>query len=259
MKTNQNEQSQKLQTKTLKTKQKQIIDLLLRFRHLQQPQIQQFLNHKHKERIRTWLNDLTDRQYVFRIYEKEVEGKPSEYCLDKGSISYLKEKGRTQRLIKRIYKEKTNSQTFRIHSQFLATVYLSLLELTANTKARLNFYTKDDLRNIKYLILPHPDCYFAITERTGMIQRYFLDIFDNEKFMYKRVYQYLNYFNKQYWQKHSSKPFPKIIFVCPNVKAKLSLHKFIQKKINAVPIFYLAINDDVKTHGFNKNILTEVE
>lgn len=243
-------------TRKLKIKQTEIIEYLLKFRHLQQPQIQQLLNHKHKERIRIWLNELVDSHYIFRIYEREVGGKPSEYCLDKGSILYLRQKGTNERLLKRIYKEKTNSQAFRDRSIFIATVYLSLLELTKKTRAKLNFYTKDDLRNIKYLILTHPDCYFAITEKSGAIQRYFLDVFQDEEFMYKRFYQYDNYFKKQYWQKHTIKTFPKILLICIDEKAKRKLYGFIKKKLGEnSPSFFLSSLVEIQEQGINKNVL----
>ncbi len=247
-------------TKKLKTKQTEIINHLLYFRHLQQPQIQQLLNHKHKERIRTWLNDLTDRNYIFRIYEKQIGEKPSEYCLDKESIPYLKANGTSERLLKRVYKEKTNSQAFRERSELLATIYLSLLKLTKKTTAKLNFYTKDDLYNIKYLIHPHPDCYFAITEKSGNVKRYFLDVFDNEDFMFKRFYQYRNYFRKRYWQNHTSKPIPTIIFICPSEKAKLKIYGFIQKKLEDDSLaFYLSTKKEVQEIGICREVLKKVE
>lgn len=240
-------------------KQAEIIEHVFHFRHLQLPQIQQLLHHTYKERVRMWLTDLVDKHYLFRVYKKEFGGKPSEYCLDKGSIHYLKTKGISQKLLKRIYKEKTSSQSFRETSVFLATIYLSLLILTQKTKAKLNFYNKDQLHNIKYLIFPYPDCYFAITEKSGNIKRYFLDVFTNEKFMYKRFYQYDNYYKKQYWQKHTIKPFPTVIFVCGDEKAKRKLYGFIRKRIEEdSPLFYLSTIQEIQSNGMKKEVLQKV-
>jgi hypothetical protein len=123
----------------------------------------------------------------------------------------------------------------------------------------LNFYTRDDIHNIKYLVIPHPDCYFAITENGGNIKRYFLDVFDNENFMYKRFYQYNNYFKKQYWQKNSTKPFPTIIFICPDEKAKTKLRGFIKKKLEEnSPLFYLSTWEEIQKQGINKQTLEKV-
>lgn len=244
----------------LTDKQQEIIDHVFHFRHLHLPQIQHLLNHKHKERIRTWLNDLTERHYLKRFYEKELAGKPSEYCLDIASIPYLKEKGTSERLVKRVYKEKTNSKSFRDHCEFVATFYLGLRELTKKTEATLHFYTKDDMYHTKYLIYPLPDSSITIVEKNETTARYFLDVFEDELFMYKRVYQYLNYFKKQYWQDHTSKPFPKIILVCSSEHALGRLCTFIQKKRSEdAPSFYLTTKEAIHMKGVNKQVLQKVE
>jgi len=247
-------------SKKLKTRQKEIIDHLLKFRHLQQPQIQQLLNHKYKERVRTWLNDLVERKYIFRIYEKQVGGKPSEYCLDIGSIPYLKERKVDEALINKIYDEKTHSQEFRDHCIFLTTIYLSLYALTKKTHTILSFYTKTDLCEYKYLILPHPDCYFAIKENSRKIKRYFLDIFDDESFVYRRFYQYQNYYKKNYWQKNAKRPFPEIIFVYPTESLKKKAYGFIQKKLDSnSPTYYLSMREIIQKNGVIRDVLKKVE
>ncbi len=255
-----NKQPTQQTTKKLKTRQKEIIDQLLKFRHLQQPQIQELLNHKHKERVRIWLNDLVERKCIFRIYEKQVGGKPSEYCLDIGSIPYLREKEVDEALINKIYDEKTHSQEFRDHCIFLATIYLSLCTLTKKTHTSLSFYTKTDLYGYKYLILPHPDCYFAIKESPRRIKRYFLDIFDDESFVYRRFYQYQNYYKKKYWQKNAKKPFPEIISIYSKESLKKKVYGFIQKKLDTnSPKFYLSTWEEIQKQGISRRVLTKVE
>jgi len=56
----------------LKPKQKEIIDNILRFRYLTRPQLQLLLNHKTWKRVITWLNELTDKQYIFQFYTKKT-------------------------------------------------------------------------------------------------------------------------------------------------------------------------------------------
>jgi len=135
MKTKQQEKQNQL-----KDRQKEIIDYLLRFRYLTRLQIQTLLHHKSKDYVLEWLNDLVDKQYIFRFYTKEFAGKPSEFCLNKGSTAYLREKGIDERIIKRIYDEKTRSQIFRKHNIFLATLYLSLITLVETTGATLSWW-----------------------------------------------------------------------------------------------------------------------
>lgn len=251
--------TQQNQNKKLKDRQKEIVDYILRYRYISRPQIQTLLHHKSRDNVLEWLNDLTDKGYLFRFYSKEFAGKPSEYCLDKGSILYLRENGVSERILKRIYTEKTNSQTFREHCKLILTIFLSLEELVAKTEAALSFNTKDDLHNVKYLPFPHPDCYFAITEKTGRIKRYFLDAFDDSSFMKKRTYQYVNYFKKRYWQKHTTKSFPEIILICKTDKDKKNLCNFIQKKFKTnSPDFYQSTWIGVIKQGMNKQTLEKI-
>lgn len=243
----------------LTDRQREILDLLSTFRYLTRPQIQTILNHKHKVRIIEWLDDLTERNYIYRFYSKEFAGTPSEYCLDSASIPYFKEKNRDERILKRIYTEKKNSQIFRKHNIFIASIYLSLVDLMSITKGRVDFYSRSQLYNIKYLIIPHPDCYFAITEKSGTVKRYFLDAFENDSFLYKRVYQYLHYFKKKHWQNHTDKSFPEIILICPDVRIKRKLYTFIQKKLEETsPSFYLSTKEEIETKGIRKETLQKV-
>ena len=162
----------------LKNREKEIIDNLLRFRFLNRPQVQTILNHKYKEKVIRWLNNLTKRGYIFRIYSKEFAGIPSIYCLDKGSIPYLREKEVEERIIKRIYKEKTRSQTFRDRCLLIADIYLSLQKQSKKDKTNLDFYTQMDLENIDHLPDNLPHAYFSIKGTSKRTKRYFLEIFD---------------------------------------------------------------------------------
>jgi len=51
-----------------------------------------------------------------------------------------------------------------------------------------------------YLILSEPDAYFTLEDPTGVIKRYFLDIFDDltpRMILRKRIKQYFSYFEKK--------------------------------------------------------------
>lgn len=68
------------------------------------------------------------------------------------------------------------------------------------------------------------------------------------------------YFKKQYWQKHTTKTFPKIILICPNEMEKQKIYGFVKKKINEdSPFFYLSINEEIEKNGINKNTLKKIE
>lgn len=96
-----NTQKQQPEQEILKDQQKEIIDSLLRFRYLNRLQIQTMLHHKSWKRIILWLNDLTEKHYLFRFYTRNFAGKQSEYCLDTASIGYLKNRNINEALLKK--------------------------------------------------------------------------------------------------------------------------------------------------------------
>ena len=255
---------QKQTTYKLKNRQKEIINQLLRFRYLTRPQIQTLLNHKYKEKVIEWLNELTKERFVFRIYEKEFRAKPSEYCLDKSSISYLRENGIEARLLKRVYAEKNLSQTFRNHSKLIASIYLSLEKLVKETKATLHFYTQTDLYKIENLINPPVDAYFAIVEEDKTTKTYFLEVFDPlppRMHLKGRIREYFEYFKSELWQEHTGKDFPEVIFVAPDQSSKKYLMRKIREKLGSedTPIFYLLTWEEIETTGINRDTLNKVE
>ncbi len=255
-------------TKPIKVKPNQhnILKHLLKYRFLNRIQIQTLLHHKNHKPILTWLNELVTNGYLKQDYDKKIASTPTVYFLGLESRKYFKNhtdfKNLNLGILNRIWREEKLSQTFRDHCQFVADIYLSLLKLTARTKAKLHFSTKTDLYGMDYMILPSPDAYFAIEETNGAIKRYFLDIFDDVPpgVMRNRVRQYFYYYNKDYWQDHTDKPFPAIILVCPNDRLKNHLTYYIQKKLEQESElnFYLTTWNSIKAKGLVKEVLLKV-
>lgn len=215
----------------LKPRELEILILLYRFRYLTSHHIQTLLNHKHREAIRRWLNNLTNKKYVTRFYSRKFGGDAAYYCLDRTTRQYLKEHSEIKEmnlgLLDRVYKEKTLSKTFQNHCLFLADVYISLLELIKKNNAKLHFYTKTDLHRILYLIFKHPDAYFAIEETDKSIKRYFLDIFDPmppRGQMYKRIYQYFTYYEKSSG-KTTTRILFLLLFLLPRILGQRGIYK----------------------------------
>ncbi len=258
---------------TLKPRQQEILILLYRFRFLDRHQIQTMLNHKHMEKVRLWLNDLTQQGYIHRSYSKQFRGEAAIYCLVTKSRRYLKnlkpdkEKGRetiNKLLLNRIYREKTLSTTFRKHCMLIADIYLSLLTLVNKNKAKLHFYNKIDLYGINYLIMPYPDAYFAIEEAKGTIKRYFLDVFDElppRMILRRRVRQYLRYYDKGEWQDQAKKPFPEILLICPDERSKSYVVRFVKKifEYEDSPSFYLSTWQEIQKKGINRQVLHKLD
>lgn len=254
-------------TKSKPTKrQKEILHNLYKFHYLNRNQIQTLLNHKKFNRIISWLNELTKQRYIARYFNRKFAGLPAVYCLDiKARKELIDEEEISDSILNRVYQHKRNSNKFKKHCMFLADIYLSLIKLAEKNKAKLSFYTNTDLYKTKYLILPIPDSYFAIEEKSKITKRYFLDIFDplaSPKWLHKRVIQYFEYFDKEYWQKNTDKPFPEIIMVCPDEEYKKELERFIKKMMKrsiSDLSFYISTWTKIKNEGMNRQTLQKIE
>ncbi len=246
----------------------EIILLLLKFRFINRIQFQTLLHHKNHSRLLLWLTYLTEHGYINKYYDKTFAGGSAVYSLGTTGRTYLKKhpevtKGINLLSLDRVWREKNNSLQFRNRWLFLVDVYLSLVGLTTKTMAELHFSTKTDLYGMDYMVLPLPDAYFAIVEKDKTIKRYFLDILPDVRaaILRKRIRQYVYYYDHNYWQDHTNKPFPEIILVFPTVQLKNQLYYAIRKKLELVPDmnFYLTTRDLIKSKGLCREALQKVE
>lgn len=247
----------------LKPKQIEILLLLYRFRFLNRNQIQKLMSHKHFNRVIVWLNELANEKYIVRDYNRRLAGKPSVYFLGTGGRKVLMEMEDIKKsLLERVYQEKRTSQAFREHCMLIAEIYMSLLSLVEKNNAKLNFYTKNELSDIKYLVLPHPDIYFSI-EQKSLTKRYFLDVFDSYssgKWLFKRVQQHIHYFEENYWQDHNPNPFPEILFVYQEEKTMKILETLVRKRTAGYEgiSFSLVSGNDIRLKGISRELLRRV-
>lgn len=280
---------QPAQLPKLKPRQIEILILLHRFRYLSRPQIQTVLGHKTWAKVIIWLNDLTDQHYIYRYYEPKLAGKPAIYCLDKASVRYLRklasltpeQQGQagvpnaekdyleiTDSQLKRIYRDKTLSDTFREHCLFLADMYLSLQKDCRHFDSELTFFTNTDIQYVKHFPIPRPDAYYVIKRPDDKIERYFLTVFDPmppRMVLRRRIWHYCNYHEEHYWQKkRPDRRFPDIIFILPDDRSKRYVirqaktiieKEWLENKIT----FFVGTWQEARDKGIDWEVLTEVE
>jgi len=253
-------------------KQIEILKLIYKFRFLNRTQLQSILNHKQKQKIIIWLNQLTEQKYLKRYFDKKLATIPAAYSLGSMARKYFLKnpelyKDITAPLLSRVWRESSSTQKFKRHCMLVADIYISLIKLIYQAdggKGKLNFFAKTDLGGVQYLILPEPDAYFSLGDKDGLVKRYLLDIFDDlppRMIMRKRIKQYFNYFEKAYWQDHMKHDFPEIIIVCPDNTSKNYLNVFIKRMLKEKTeelSFYLALRDEIQQKGLNKGVLEKV-
>ncbi len=252
------------------TKQIEILKLIYKFRFLNRTQLQSILNHKQKQKIIIWLNQLTEQKYLKRYFDKRLATVPAAYSLGSMARKYFLKnpelyKDITAPLLSRVWRESSSTQKFKKHCMLVADIYISLLNLIRkDDKGKLTFFTKTDLKGVQYLILPEPDVYFTLEDPTGLIKRYLLDIFDDlppRMILRKRIKQYFSYFEKNYWQDHMKHDFPEIIIVCPDTTSKNYLNVFIKRMLKEKMedlSFYLALREEIANQGLSSHVLYKV-
>src|SRR5450830_1672307 len=95
-------------------KQQEILTLIYQFRFLNRVQIQTLLNHKDYKTINQWLKDLTDKEYINRIYSNKPgeNMKPAIYYLSLNGIRCLKALEFSSVQLKKLNREKERSESF---------------------------------------------------------------------------------------------------------------------------------------------------
>ena len=258
-----------METPEITPKQLEILILLYRYRFLNRKHIQEFLNHKDPKRINAWLKDLTQknitgRKYSYRLKENT---KPAVYHLATKSLRILKgRKGINDKLLGRVYRDKTRSERLIGHSTLLADVYFYLQSQASYDKQILHFFTKADLSTHYYLPYNRPDAYIALEDNRQNIKRYFLEIVDEgtPRFMLRnRVSTYLEYYEGGNWQTKTGHPFPSILIICPNVNIKNFLHKHINQTLEQEAqdeiSFFLTTREEVVHSQMKHNVWQKVE
>lgn len=250
----------KSQPESVTKKQLEILILLYRFRYLNRHHLQKFLNHKSHSLITTYLKDLTDRNIIDRNYSKTIPNinKPAIYFLSLNSRPILIKHGFDEIVLKRVYKEKSNSKAFQDHWLFVADFYFRFLETSQRHKAKLTFLTATDLKNYRYTPLKEPDAYLVVKDRQE-IKRYFLEVLnpgDPYFVILSIINKYIRYFEEGYWQDHYEYPFPKILIIYPNLKIKKWLARTIEEKFEENEVefpVYLANRSRIKNLGIDNH------
>ncbi len=257
--------------KKLKPHFEKLTILSYRFRFINTEQVQFLLHHKHHERIRIWLNELTKNKYLKRYYKKKLDEEPAAFSLGvmgrKYFLTHPEIKDINHSDLDRVWREYKYTRTFKNHCLFLAHMYISLLKFVKQVGLKednLHFFTNTDLKGVKHLIYPNPDAYFIIKQKDGSQKKYFVDVFDwynKKKEMEKRVWQYIKYFSKKTWQHNMETSFPEIILVFPNTVKKYEMNGFIKSQLKGkkptMP-FYLSTWDEIKHQGINRATLQKV-
>jgi hypothetical protein len=253
---------------TITSKQESIISLIFRFRFLDRTQIQKFLKHKDYKTINEWLKDLTEKEYISRIYDTRHASntKPAIYYSAKNGIAYIKsQNGGNTKIVQKLYREKNQTKIFINACQLVADIYLDLSN-RKDKRASFKISVKSDypahpLGDMIMEISPH-----AFIEQTAdnQTKQYFLETFINlpAEILRMRIKKYLSYYQASDWEAETNKPFPTILFICPDDKISAYVQHYTQTKIAMLDEpdlnIHITENDKVREFGITGDIWTRI-
>lgn len=252
----------KVEVPKITDKEREIINLISKFRFLNSIHIQKALGHKYHNRVNNWLKDLLDKELICKIEDKKDITKPPIYCLSQKAKYILIEDGNINKnFLKWLYKEKDRDETFIEHHLSLADIYIFFLS-KQKKNTTLNFFNKHELRTYKFFPEDLPDAYIS-TKTNETSNRYFLNLFEEytpKWVLRKKVKDYISYFEEGNWQSNTKEKFPKILLVSPDENTKKHLSFFIKSKINIFEdlSFYLTTKNKLQDTNI-ENIWGKVE
>ncbi len=215
----------------LTNREKEIVELVYKFRFINRHQIQKLLNHKDARRINAWLKILTEYNFLGRIYSQKLleNTKPAIYYLSGVGIRYIKEKNKLElKDVKKFYQDKNASQKFIDHCINVCEYYTNMRAYERSIDNKYFFFTKTECYTNELLAQLKPDLYMARTKDKETI-RYFLDILDSHvpRFALRyRIKQYIEFYDE--W--HEKEKFPYVLLVLPDQKKMKHLMKYTSKQ-----------------------------
>lgn len=248
-------------------KQTEILTLIYQFRFLNRTQIQQLLKHKDPKTINTWLKDLTEKQYLNRIYSNTigVNTKPAIYYPAINAIRYFKSLDQDNSAhLKKLYRDNERSQSFIDDQIFIANICLDILMI--NTKGEIN-YTFETAAGVTsnsiYKFMEDLSPQLIFTKKTkSQFKQFVFVILDSAQPKYiikKKMKSYIELFFTNEWEENTGKSFPIVLFACQTLAlmifAKRTIKKLLDDYQNPEEFeAWFATNDDIREQGISAEI-----
>lgn len=256
-------------------KQKEIVNLVFRFRFINRHQLQRLFGHKDPSRLNKWLKDLVNKKYLGRIYSHKLleNTKPAIYYLGNNGIIWARYEGMEWRndsielkYLKKFYEDKHASESFINHCTAMFDIYLQFKAVEKQSKnTEFDFETKteswinaqidknyeEDFDNIKELI-PDASIEKIVETKDKMTTNlYFIILFDAHVPRYAMRYKIDQYIKCHEDNDGKHIPgltieFPIILLIFPTQQKADQIGKYIKKQLDRS--FVLNMNIQVTTY-----------
>lgn len=242
-------------------KQQEIITQIFRFRFLDRVQIQKLLNHKDYKTINLWLKDLTEKQYITKLYRSTQNSKPSIYYMAKNGIIFIRKNTvNDSKYMQKYHLENKRSDGFITKQQLLADIYLDL-KTRSNDEVIFEMQLKSDYKNEpigEILSDLMPEAY--IEQKFTEEKSYFLEVFQDlpTERIRQRIKRYLFFLQSNEWEAETEKSLPTTLIICPNNLAYTYTRRYLKTRLKQIdePEFSIHIStaDKVKEQSIVSDI-----
>lgn len=217
-------------------RQQDILKLIYKHRFLDRAQIQALLQNKDAKNIKEWLTDLREKEYLNWIYSTDYHGrtKPAIYFIGLNGIKYLKTQDDcTPELVRRLYREKSRSDSFRASCLLLGDCAVGL-NAPRSDGATYDYATLSDFAKpaSPLHVLAGNNCQLFFTKYTAegeLIARFMLQVIDSTLPLYrarKRIRDCISFYTSGDWESATGTAFPAALFVCPSLDVLISLKRY---------------------------------
>jgi hypothetical protein len=251
-----------------------ILTLIYKFRFLNRTQIQTLLKHKDHRRIQAWLNDLTDKKCLGRIYSPKipVNTKPAVYYLGENGrkiLAHANPDEYTTVQLQNTYRDSQRTEVYRLRCICIADCFIRLISpLEENTRSLTEFITPADTaysQNDSLTTLA-PDSYFEIkelhTERTAEFTLFLLHERTPKYYLKFRLAHIINFCKETLYDREDFQP--QILIICTKERIRRYAIKIITSKLEKEGSWELTDEFSINlitlyefvTKGFTGDILT---
>ena len=247
-------------------KQIEILTLIHKYRFLKRTQIQQLLNHKDAKTINCWLKDLTEKQYLNRIYSNTIGANtvPAIFYAGINAIRFYKTLGLNSTYLKKLYRDNERSQSFIAEQLFIAGICLSLLVENGKGQINYTFETAADVTsNPLYSFMEDLSPQLIFTKKIKKTSKQYILATLNStlpKYMVKKkIKKYFELFFTNEWEENIGHPFPTILIAC-ETKALMLFAKRTAEYIrddyqNPEELeLWFGMNEDINEYGIDGEI-----
>lgn len=230
-------------TQHITTKQEEILTLIYKYKFLNRIQIQKLLKHKDHRRINSWLKDLTEKQYLNRIWSTNYfeRTRPAIYYLAPNSLDFLSRRYLiTPRYFPKITAEAEAGESEHFISDSLLLAELSLTFLNENKEATIcTTITKTEL------VEPYSDYSFLVeakikpnllfTKRAtnkSLTKYYFLEVIEKYSsfiLIRNKIKKYFGLYYSSGWEDNVGEKFPTLLFACPSLYLLIYAKRYVRR------------------------------